>query len=299
MKGENDDHLSWPFRGTLTVQLINQKQDKQHVEGKICFSDVFSDDVCGRVVDGIVTGFGMLARHRPAETKFIKLAELLTLSPSDQTCYLYHNKLRFRVKQAVIDTSRVSSKFPRWATSPGKHVAEFAMANFQEHREADDEWNSPPFYTHDEGYKLCICVYANGKYRGAGSHVSIYIHMEAGPNDDKLKWPFEARITVQLINWKRDGNHVQHTMDIDRYDFASRRVMGSKVVGGGSGWPCFISHKELLDTTSEDTLYMEDDTIRLRVLDIQCWDTAVTSSTGMLNIILYISWAMCNFRALV
>ena len=93
--------------------------------------------------------------------------------------------------------------------------------------------------------------------------------MMAGPNDDHLQWPFEASITVQIINWKHDWNHVQCTMDIDRDDNASKRVTGSAVVSGKTGWNNFISHEDLLDTTSEDTLYVEDDTIRFRILDIQ------------------------------
>ena len=30
MKGENDDHLPWPFTGTVTVELLNQIEDKNH-----------------------------------------------------------------------------------------------------------------------------------------------------------------------------------------------------------------------------------------------------------------------------
>ena len=110
----------------------------------------------------------------------------------------------------------------------------------------------------------------------------------AGPNDDQLKWPFKASIKVQMINWKCVGSHVQHTMVIDHEDSISERVRSDEVVAGGVGWPKFISHKELLNTTSEDTLYIEDDTVMLRVVDIQCWGKA-TTPTGMLSIILYIS----------
>jgi TNF receptor-associated factor 4 len=30
MKGENDDHLSWPFTGKVTIELLNQLEDKNH-----------------------------------------------------------------------------------------------------------------------------------------------------------------------------------------------------------------------------------------------------------------------------
>ena len=116
----------------------------------------------------------------------------------------------------------------------------------------------------------------------------------AGPNDDHLKWPFEAKITVQIINWKHDRNHVQHTMDIGRDSDAWKREVVDGVVSDGTGWHGFISHKKLLNTSSEDTLYVEDDTIKFRVPDIHCWGKDSTSSNGMLSIILYISWVIRN-----
>ena len=39
MKGENDDYLSWPFTGTVTVELLNhgQLEDKNHFSETIKF----------------------------------------------------------------------------------------------------------------------------------------------------------------------------------------------------------------------------------------------------------------------
>ena len=30
MRGDNDDHLKWPFKGTIKVTLLNQLEDGQH-----------------------------------------------------------------------------------------------------------------------------------------------------------------------------------------------------------------------------------------------------------------------------
>ena len=35
MKGEFDDQLLWPFLGEITVQLVNQKQNRGHCENTI------------------------------------------------------------------------------------------------------------------------------------------------------------------------------------------------------------------------------------------------------------------------
>ena len=34
MKGEIDSHLKWPFKGEITVQLVNQKEGGRDHEGK-------------------------------------------------------------------------------------------------------------------------------------------------------------------------------------------------------------------------------------------------------------------------
>jgi TNF receptor-associated factor 4 len=49
MKGENDDHLTWPFAGKLTVELLNQLENDNHY----CKTMTFPPDieVSGRVVD--------------------------------------------------------------------------------------------------------------------------------------------------------------------------------------------------------------------------------------------------------
>ena len=49
------------------------------------------------------------------------------------------------------------------------------MTDFQQHKRDDDHWYSPPVYTHHQGYKICLCVYANGYGTGKGTHVSVYV----------------------------------------------------------------------------------------------------------------------------
>ena len=62
MKGDNDDFLTWPFPGTVTIQLLNQLEDKNHHERSVEFSQHIG---CGeRVLDCEIKvenlhGFGM------------------------------------------------------------------------------------------------------------------------------------------------------------------------------------------------------------------------------------------------
>lgn len=49
MKGDHDDHLTWPVRGTLTVQLLNQISDSNHSE-PVEFIFNGSDEWCHRIM---------------------------------------------------------------------------------------------------------------------------------------------------------------------------------------------------------------------------------------------------------
>ncbi len=50
MKGPNDESLSWPFTGTVTIELLNQLEHKNHYKERLTFP---ADSVASlRVVDG-------------------------------------------------------------------------------------------------------------------------------------------------------------------------------------------------------------------------------------------------------
>ena len=51
MKGQFDDHLKWPFRGIITIQIVNQAGDHSHVEWSLPYDDNTPDDTAGRVTD--------------------------------------------------------------------------------------------------------------------------------------------------------------------------------------------------------------------------------------------------------
>ena len=51
MKGENDDHLPWPFTGKVTVELLNQLEDKNHYSTTILFHLNVDKKISQRVVN--------------------------------------------------------------------------------------------------------------------------------------------------------------------------------------------------------------------------------------------------------
>ncbi len=87
MKGDNDDSLSWPFTGTVTIELLNQLEDKKHLKETIQFTE--NDECSQRVVD-CERGLGL---GRP---KFISHADLAH-KPLTNTQYLKDDTLVFRI----------------------------------------------------------------------------------------------------------------------------------------------------------------------------------------------------------
>ena len=90
MRGDNDDNLKWPFKGTIEVSLLNQLEDGQHYTRELWSPDEVSEDVSGRVTwrARAVSGWGY--------PQFIHQQDLIY--KVDQNCqYLKDDTLFFRV----------------------------------------------------------------------------------------------------------------------------------------------------------------------------------------------------------
>ena len=59
MQGKYDDHLKWPFRGEITIQIVNQAGDTTHSEQKISYNDKTPVGTADRVIGKkSATGWG-------------------------------------------------------------------------------------------------------------------------------------------------------------------------------------------------------------------------------------------------
>ena len=124
---------------------------------------------------------------------------------------------------------------------------------------------SPAIFTSASGYKLCICVFANGRGDGKGTHVSVYAHLMKGDNDDSLSWPFTGTITVALLNQLEDKNHLKRTLTFSADYVASQRVIDVEKAPNGWGWRKFISHADLVHKPSTNIQYLKDDILIFRL----------------------------------
>ncbi len=137
------------------------------------------------------------------------------------------------------------------------------MANFQQHKRDDDQWYSPPVYTHHLGYKICLRVDANGWGTGKGTHVFVYVCFMRGEFDDCLKWPFRGRISWQLLNQVNGKDHKIHSLDYNDKtpnEYCNRVTEGERSVGWGR--PTFIAHSEL------EPKYLRNDTLLFQICNV-------------------------------
>ena len=183
-----------------------------------------------------------------------------------------HNLVLEETNQAVAITPATVSPQYLYNQAP----MEFIISDFSEKKEANEEWYSSPFYTHNRGYKFRLQVYPNGYGTGSGTHLSVYAQLMRGEYDNELEWPFEGDIRVELLNWRADKNHHSYTIPFNRYtdpDHTYSSRVTDQETATGLGEPQFISHTDLAPTTN--TEYLRDDYLKLRV-------SAIVYSTPLL-----------------
>ena len=210
------------------------------------------------------------------------------------TVKLPRNEMKKHEAAAVCEHLRLLMKLhlnqetttPPAATIPPQFLynqapMEFIISNFSEKREANKEWISSPFYTHNRGYKFRLKVYTNGNGAASGSHLSLYAQLMRGEYDDELEWPFEGDVTFQLLNWRENKSHRSHTASFSNYTdpdgIRSFRVT-TKETASGYGKAKFMSHSRLAYDHSSNTEYLVDDHLKFRV-DAVFYSTPLLSLT--------------------
>ena len=136
------------------------------------------------------------------------------------------------------------------------------LSNFTRLQASSQAWYSPPFETAKDGHTMCLEVYPNGR-NGHGTHLSVYVFIVKGKNDDRLTWPFVGHVVVELLNQIDDSNHVK--MDFGEYSAASPRVPDSVEMSNSLGMPQFLSLSELRFKPKQKCQYLRNDTLYLRV----------------------------------
>ena len=96
MKGEYDETLNWPLNSEITIQLLNWREDKGHVETIIHHYNAPIEDRT-RVLEGET------APHSWLKFQVIPHKEL-EYNANNNTEYLHNDTLCFRVSKVIIHT---------------------------------------------------------------------------------------------------------------------------------------------------------------------------------------------------
>ena len=91
MRGGHDDQLKWPFRGDVTIQLLNQTRDDGHLVKTVPFDDRVCDDNAARVVGQERAIGGLGCQHF--------LAHNAVRTENEE--YLKNDCLKFRITKVV------------------------------------------------------------------------------------------------------------------------------------------------------------------------------------------------------
>jgi len=146
------------------------------------------------------------------------------------------------------------------------------MRDFKQLKMSSTCWFSPSFYTHFQGYRMCVGVFANGYWYGSGkgTHVSLYIHILQGSYDTFLKWPFRGDITVQLLNQLEDKEHIIETISYTDIvpDHCADQVIGHEKAQR-LGCHTFIAHGKLAYNCEKNCQYLKDDRLHFRVTKVK------------------------------
>ena len=277
MRGEYDGDLGWPFEGDVVIELLNWRADKDHLLTTINFNRFYDPDnscTC-RVTNGDCASNGLC--------NFTFVSHSLLFNPEANTEYLQDDCLRLRVVDVAVYSTTLLSKTPTWQDphTATQSVCDFTLTEFTKRKQFNNEYYSPPFYSHPLGYKLCLHVDANGHGKGQDTHITISAVLMRGNYDNNLQWPLECDIIIELLNWKQNNNHYRgdticYNKNLTTY---SSRVVKGDYSTRELGMNLFISHSSLLYNPDTNTEYLQDDCLRLRVVDVAIYSTPLLSKT--------------------
>ena len=121
------------------------------------------------------------------------------------------------------------------------------------------------------GYKVRLRVDPYGYGGGKSTHLSVFINLMPGANDDTIVFPLRGTFTISLLNQQEDDNHytMRFNFVYDGNDYTCRKF---ELDQNSLGQNKFLSHFSLDFNQDNNTHYLHNDTLYFRV-------TAEISST--------------------
>ena len=96
---------------------------------------------------------------------------------------------------------------------------------------------------------MSLCVDAGGNGDGAGTHLSLFLHLMKGPHDDELTWPLRGKFEIKLLNHISDSEHHCDTSYDEAADSSAGRVSEGDRSTQGWGEQHYITNEDLYKIT--------------------------------------------------
>jgi TNF receptor-associated factor 4 len=172
-------------------------------------------------------------------------------------------KLEARVQDLEMENSKLKDEVQQLKVHMLIVPVQFVLDEYACKRESGDTWNSQPFYTHLQGYKMYLNVGVNGDGNSKGTHISVFTVIMRGEFDHQLKWPFYSPLNITLLDQEGDKHHV---IDLS-YDEETPKECTGRVVDGdenvGWGTNTYIAHEDL------HPKYYKNDSLIFKISDMK------------------------------
>ena len=266
MRGKFDNQLMWPFQKIVLIRILNQCSEENHI---ITTSDYSGDSRFERFAMRVTAG----ELHMKGRGEDILYAALDSWGDCERG-YVKYDMIQLQVVD-VVDTVP-ACRLERHILSTINHKSfctpphQFVMTEFEQHKESGHMWYSPSFYTHREGYRMCLRVNANGRATGKNTHLSLYTHLMRGEFDSLLKWPFRGTVNIQMMNQLEDREHRTESFSYTNKTpdlFGAGEADGERSHGWGSD--IFFLHSELGLSVANNRQYLKDDNLVFRIISIK------------------------------
>ena len=263
MRGKFDDQLVWPFQKTVYIRILNHCSGKNHINITADFSVDCRSGLRVTVGERQLKGCGDSIPYTAVDSQ----GDCTKVYIKDNTIQLQVTEVDDTLQASRLET-QILSTFDRISlcTPPCR----FVMTDFEQHKEKGHTWRSPSFYTHREGYRMCLQVDADGIEEGKGTHVSVFSNLLCGEFDSRRKWPFRGIVTIQLVNQLEDKNHFT---DSNPYTDRTPDCCTARVTDGKQSelWGAikFIRHSKLGLRVATNRQYLKDDCLVFRIVSVR------------------------------
>ena len=115
---------------------------------------------------------------------------------------------------------------------------------------------SPPFYTGCNGYKMCIRAYLNGDGSGHTTHLSLFFVLMKGESDPLLRWPFDCKVSMILVD-QNQRKHLVQTFKPTPESSSFQRPQTDMNIASGCPQFAKLSVLEDEDYVKENVMYIK------------------------------------------